>query len=82
LKLINMIYIYRDWGKATQTPLAESRIEGHLLRQVIQRTAALEIFGLQRCEQCESGGQSLTRSAPGVVVSDQIEKGEGKRALP
>jgi len=36
--------------KLKRRPLAESRIEGrHLLRQFIQRTAALEIFGLQRC---------------------------------
>jgi len=59
-----MIYTCRDWGKETQTPLAESRIEGrHFWRQAIQRTTALEILRASEMwtEQCGSGGRSLTQ---------------------
>jgi hypothetical protein len=58
----------RDWArKLKHRPLAESRIAGrHLLGQAIQRIAALEVFGLQRCglnDADQSVDGDLSRSA-------------------
>lgn len=55
--------------KLKRRPVAESRIAGrHLLGKVIQRTAALEVFGLQRCglndaDQSVDGDSSRSATA-------------------